>query len=125
MNQFNLVAVSDLSDSQKSDILNLLVLTDCEFIPPLSARNSTTQTNLTNTETHKKEIPLVYYENLLRQNFLLALHKNQVIGFMSYIPNHKIALEDDFLIAHYVSTVIVHPDFRSNGITEAFYDLLA
>lgn len=45
-----------------ADIMELLSLCDQEFIPPLSARSSTIQSNL-GPQGGKREGPVAYFEN--------------------------------------------------------------
>ncbi len=51
------------NENFKKDILELLTLCDKEFVPPLSARSSTTQSNLAPSE--EAGIPTEYFLNIL------------------------------------------------------------
>ena len=101
----------------------LLVLTNHEFIPPLSARNDTTQKNLA-PGSSSADVLVKYFDTIIKQEFILAVLNEQVIGFMSYIPDHVVLDDEKPVIAHYVTTVIVHPNFRGQGITKGFYRVL-
>lgn len=120
---YQFISADKLTDAQKKDIMALLVLTDHEFIPPLSARNDTTQKNLA-PGSPSTEVPIKYYETIIKQEFILAVSNDHIIGFMSYIPDHVVLDGAQSVIAHYITTVIVHPDFRGQGITEGFYRVL-
>lgn len=125
MLNYSIDLVQELSDSQKEDIWKLLILADKEFVPPLSERNSTVQKKFDSIESMEMTLPVAYYENLLKQSFLLVFDKERVVGFMSYIPCYEIVLpEETTITADYISTIIVHPDYRSKGITKALYYFL-
>ena len=65
-----------------ADIMELLSLCDQEFIPPLSARSSTIQSNL-GPQGGKREGPVAYFENIQHQPAFLAVDDGRVVGFMS------------------------------------------
>lgn len=123
MDDIEITAVKLLADSQKKDIWELLLLADKEFIPPLSERESTVQQGLEPTNDSTKKVPRAYFEELVQQEFLLASTNDRVIGFFSYISNHTVKLQaGEKILADYVSTIIVHPDYRRGGIAEKFYE---
>ena len=125
MLQLRITAVSALTEEQKNEIWEMLVLADKEFVPPLSERRNTLQTQWETHEIEALNVPTVYYEIMLKQEFVLALDEAKVVGFMSYIPEKQIELENGKgIVADYVSTIIVHPEYRSNGITRALYNYL-
>jgi ribosomal protein S18 acetylase RimI-like enzyme len=125
MFKYDIISVEQLNDAQKEEVWKLLVLTDEEFVPTLSSRNSTVQTILKTNEQIDLKSPIAYFEALADQYFILALDNQRVIGFLSYIPNHNVQLTaNENLISNYVSTIIVNPTYRSQGITVALYDFL-
>ena len=70
-----------------ADIMELLSLCDQEFIPPLSARSSTIQSNL-GPQGGKREGPVAYFENIQHQPAFLAVDDGRVVGFMSLKKNY-------------------------------------
>lgn len=103
------------------DIMELLILSDQEFVPPLSSRQSTTQSQL-NGETEKTEIPSAYFDNITKQSAFVMLEDGKVIGFMSFKRNHVSPEIPPAMSPNiYITTVIVHPDHRRKGITNQFY----
>ena len=104
-----------------ADIMELLSLCDQEFIPPLSARSSTIQSNL-GPQGGKREGPVAYFENIQHQPAFLAVDDGRVVGFMSLKKNYVC---EEIPPSHspnvYVTTVIVHPHYRRHGITNGFY----
>ena len=110
--------------NQLNDLMGLLTLCDQEFIPPLSARNSTIQSNL-EPGAEKSEKPVAYFENIRHQPAFLALDDGHVVGFMSLKKNYVCEEIPPSLSPNvYITTVIVHPFYRHHGITGSFYQHL-
>lgn len=101
-------------------VWELLCRYDSEFIPPLSAREHTYQSDLTIGLTAKKE-PKRYFEMLKEQAFLLAQNQDKVIGFMSYRPHYVSEDLNEQVETIYVTTVIVDKEYRGQGITTRLY----
>ncbi|MCR5754822.1 MAG: GNAT family N-acetyltransferase [Acetatifactor sp.] len=112
-----------LEEKYQEDVWRLLYDADEEFIPPLSAREKTTQTNL-GSGTGKKGGPKQYFEQMKTQAFVLYVRDEKVVGFLTYIPNHVIEVQDARIICEYISTIVVAPDCRNKGITGKMYQAL-
>ncbi len=112
-----------LPEEYENQVWELLKLADHEFIPPLSARHSTTQGNLLPGREDANRGPVEYFDSLKAQRICLYIADGTVAGFISYIADHllKISTVSDALLVNYVSTVIVHPSYRGRGITEKLY----
>lgn len=109
-----------------NDILDILVECDKEFIPPLSSRNSTRQTNFNYTETDTR--PMEYFKMITQQNNILTIQDGVVIAFMSYIYNYD---KDEFFnkenvndINNYITTICVRKEFRGKGLAEKMYEYI-
>lgn len=105
-------------------IMELLTLCDHEFVPPLSSRNSTTQSKL-DVGGKNSAVPYEYFENIRIQPAFVVLEAGKVIGFMSFKKNyvsHEIPTSMTPNI--YITTVIVHPRYRNRGITNKLYNAL-
>ena len=105
-------------------IKRLLVLTDNEFVPPLSSRTSTTQSDLHfhEEESSGEHSITLYFNALLKQRFIVATVDNNIAGFISFIKDHTV---DDVVVPSnnaYVSTICVDPEYRRRGITNEFYN---
>ena len=112
-----------IDEKYKKDILDLMILCDKEFVPPLSARKSTTQTDLAPSE--EKGIPTEYFNNILNQFNLLAIEDGVVVGFMSFKKNYVCEnISSEYAPNLYVTTIVVHPDYRHQGIAAKFYHKL-
>ncbi len=102
-------------------IRSLLELCDKEFIPPLSQRESTTQRGLNGNGEPGGALDR-YFSGIRFQEALIALENGKVIGFMSFRRNYvSLEIPPSFSPNLYITTVIVHPDFRRRGITNRFY----
>jgi len=101
-------------------VWRLLCLYDSEFIPPLSAREYTYQSNLTVNATAGQE-PKQYFAALKKQSFLLAMDQEQVVGFMSFRAPYVSEDLNDQMETLYVTTVIVDKEYRGQGITTQLY----
>ena len=72
-----------MSENDKNELWNILCLSNNEFVPPLSSRNSTTQQDFAQNIVQDK--PTVYFEELLEQKWLVAKIDNHIVGFLSFI----------------------------------------
>ena len=88
-----------------------------EFVPPLSARHSTSQADLDGTERH--DGVGAYFAEMRSQPIVLAVEGDELLGFLSY--RHDFEL--DFLAEKsvYVTTVCVASAYRRRGIASALY----
>ncbi len=102
-------------------IMELLTLCNHEFVPPLSSRNSTTQRQLTGRSADSA-VPYEYFENIRFQPAFVVLEKGNVIGFMSFKENFiSPEIPPTMTPNVYITTVIVHPHYRNQGITNRLY----
>ncbi len=103
-----------------ADVKELLRLSDKEFIPPLSARDDTSQTDFI-TETKKATEPVSYYMSLCSQLNFLVIDNEQVVGLMSYVCDYMSEATMKDMPNIYISTLIVHPAMRRRGIANKLY----
>lgn len=102
-------------------ILELLTASDQEFVPPLSARSSTTQQNLTAGESCPEGIRS-YYDQLQTQKVMAAVEGDRLLAFVSYIENYTggpVTRADTPNI--YLSTLVMRPEARGKGLTKKLY----
>ena len=98
-------------------LYHLLVLADREFVPPLSARSSTTQQSLQGGSGNGVED---YFQEMKTQAFVLALDGQRIAGFMSFRFDHQCEYSPQGANL-YASTSVVHPDYRGQGLMTGFY----
>ena len=116
----------DKLDKEKyiNNIRQLLEKCDKEFVPPLSVRQSTTQTSLKDLNTNSNSIE-DYLKNIKDQDIIVALDNDIVVGFMTYKKNYTCEhISTNYSINIYITTILVDPEFRKRGITKEFYRLL-
>ena len=101
-------------------ILGLLEQADGEFIPPLSSRGSTTQQNLSSTQTVSAGV-LDYYNTMAQQPAILALEDGRCLGFMSFKIDYDCPQSPGFPNL-YASTCVVSPQARGKGLMQGFYE---
>ena len=102
-----------------SQILEMLTASDKEFVPPLSARSSTTQQVLSGGEGSPEGI-LQYYNQLQTQKVMAAVEGDTLLAFVSYIENY----ENDTVVQLpniYLSTLVMRPEARGKGLTKRLY----
>ena len=112
-----------LWENYRSGVRKILFDADKEFYPPLSARNSTTQTvlsgdgNLSDTPV----VPEEYFKTMSGQSIVLAIQDETIAGFLSYKPGYELEIDGKKIICSYVSTIVVSPEFRGQGVTGKMY----
>ncbi len=103
----------------------LLKRCDREFVPPLSARASTAQSDL-KPEHCDGQVIDSYFSEISEQSAMVVTENQTVVAFLSfrkdYICEH---ISDSFLKNLYVTTIIVDPASRHKGIAGKMYDALA
>lgn len=113
-----------LDEQYQQNVWHLLCKYDHSFIPALSSRQSTSQSNLALNNPSKAQ-PIDYFQNILKQSIFLAVNDdNKVIGFMSYKPSYISEDLQDNIDTIYITTIIVDEAYRGNGVTSTFYHLI-
>lgn len=114
-----------LNERQETQVLAILTECDSEFVPPLSSRESTTQTSFSpSSENMPSKVPITYFEQMKRQEFLLAVMGDSVVGFMSFTPAREMIVGGIQLTTLYLSTIAVGRQYRKRGIARLCYDYL-
>ncbi len=111
----------------ENQILKLLELSDKEFVPPLSSRESTTQNVFGGNAATDNAGINTYFETLKHQRFIIALKGDRVLGFLSYITKPSARFCEQNKLPRpccYVTTIIVVKDERRTGIAGLLYEEL-
>ena len=101
----------------KAALLEILTQNDTAFVPPLSQRTGTTQTNF--GQQHNPNGVADYLEQMLTQQIIGVFLEEKLVGFVSYIENRE---AEDFILPNiYLSTLVLQPETRGMGITKKLY----
>ena len=128
----------DLTEKQKEDIWEILKSCDEEFLPPLSQRTSTSQKNLggpgsqaaaASVSAREPAVlpdpdagPRAYYNEMICQEFLLAMEEEEMTGFMTFRQNYRYEkLPESFNPSLYMTTACVRREWREHGIMSSLY----
>lgn len=123
MPSLELVFEDKLGERHAAEVRCLLESCGDGFVPPLSTRTSTHQTDLRSIGEQGTQ-PGGYFSELWRQPFVLALSEGRVVAFLSYIVDYPVECGGGRLLTTYVTTICVDPGFRRRGIATALYRLL-
>ncbi len=113
------------SEKQKyrEELLSMTVASDREFVPPLSCRESTLQSCLSEgaggAETSSV---LPYFEEMMAQEIIAAIEDGKVLAFLSYRKDFTSdVIGEDTLPNLYLSTMISRPEARGKGIGKQIF----
>lgn len=105
----------------KQRLLQILADNDTAFVPPLSQRTGTTQTDF---QTAGGSI-CAYFDKMMQQSILAISLEGQIVGFVSFVENMSIDVISGPLLPNiYISTVVLMPEARGKGITKKVYNHL-
>ena len=108
----------------KQTILETMELCDKDFVPPLSARSSTTQKTLVGGSSSKEGL-LSYCNEMLSQVVLGAFEGDNLIGFVSFKENYvSDVISEKGLPNIYLSTLMLKAEARGKNLTRQMYDYL-
>ena len=102
------------------DILEMMRISDKDFVPPLSSRTSTTQSDLSSESSGGIEL---YFNEMMKQKVLGAFEGEKLFGIVSFRENYETDIIKD-LPNIYISTLFLHPDSRGKGVTKELYSYL-
>lgn len=110
---------NEITDEIREGLWNLVCICDNDFVPPLSARESTYQQSFTPIEGNVK--PVNYFKELCKQDFVLAYDGDLMVGFLTfrqhYVCEHLAPIEESL----YMTTMCILPEMRGNGLSSALY----
>jgi ribosomal protein S18 acetylase RimI-like enzyme len=94
-----------------------------DFVPPLTSREGTTQSDLSERGTEAAASG-GYLKEMLQQELILSRHEGHVAGFLSFRRDHQDRRYADLCPCLYVSTIAVRHRHRRCGIARALYQRL-
>lgn len=107
---------------EKEQIRRLLQLCDQDFVPPLSGRNSTSQTDWSTVDDTVDGIS-EYLENICCQHVVLWKEKGVIQSFMTWRDHFNCEYLTEYPDCCYLTTLCINPAFRGQGISERMYEL--
>ncbi len=108
-------------EDYKNDILALMQLCDKDFVPPLSARASTVQKDLSSAPASGNVC--AYFNEMLKQKIIVMVDDGAFLGFVSFKENYyNDIINEKSLPNVYVSTLILAPMARGKHLTEQCYE---
>ena len=119
------IKILDKNEQQSiyTEAYALLQAADSEFVPPLSCRDSSVQTDFSSES--KGDGITRYFEQLKNQRFIAAFEKGALIAFVSYRENYACDVIGETELPNvYISTLVVNPAYRGRGVTTALYNEL-
>lgn len=120
---FTYVMRDGLSDEEEQrEVLEILQECDADFVPPLSARQSTCQKGWEGQETELSTGVLRYYEELSGQVTLLQKQEGHVTAFLSYKPSFTCEALQEFGNVCYLTTLCIRKKYRGMGLAPVLYE---
>lgn len=117
--------LADLNDDYQKEIWEVLCEIDDEFVPPLSARESSSQSNLNDNQQSEIMEPVSYFKELKKQQFIIALsEEEEVQGFMSFKHRYSCQELAEIGVSNYITTIGVKEKFRKQGLAQKMYDYI-
>lgn len=110
-------------EQYRTDILEMLRYSDREFVPPLSARSSTTQADLSGEGTSADGV-VPYFREMLKQQILGAFEDGVLLAFVSFRENYTNENISAICPNIYLSTLVMRPEARGKHLTVHMYEHL-
>lgn len=105
-------------------IFEMMLSGDKDFVPPLSARSSTTQKELTETKGSLEGLKS-YFEEMKKQRFMVCVDGDVLVSFVSFKENFtNDKIHEDDLPNIYLSTLVMRPEYRGQKVTQNLYETL-
>lgn len=109
-----------------SGIKRLLIAADDEFVPPLTAREGTTQTEgldeaAAGDDYSVDEAIEDYHSQCLKQHIIACHHDGSLRGFISFRDGYRTPELEGYQPSNYISTIVVAPEHRRQGLARRMY----
>jgi len=123
----NIIIVNKLSEEQEKEVWEIVKNADNDFIPSLSSRVDTVQKfkNLKSVPNKKDNNgPIKFFEEIKKESFALIIKNGKIEGFMSFIEDYSLSLNEGVVICDYITTIIIDKNCRNKGYTQKMYNIL-
>ena len=108
-------------ESYRTQIFDMMLACDKDFVPPLSTRFSTSDTTFSDQTGAENGIN-AYFESMIREEMLVAVEGGVLLGFVTFkrdLVNGVIGA--DTLPNLYICTLLLSPAARGRGLTSQMY----
>lgn len=123
MFEYKLLTIEEQKEYYEQ-IFEMMLAGDKDFIPPLSARSSTTQKDLSSTKSNVEGLKS-YFDEMKTQRFMVCLDSDILVSFVSFKENFtNDKIHNDDLPNIYLSTLIMRPEYRGQKVTQTLYETL-
>lgn len=117
-----------LNDAQKKEyrtqIFDIMLACDKDFVPPLSARFSTADTNFS-AQTGAENGINAYFEDMMGEHVLAAVENGVLLGFVTYKEDYTCPQITKSTFPNlYICTLLLSPAARGRGLTTKMYAYL-
>jgi ribosomal protein S18 acetylase RimI-like enzyme len=100
----------------------MLTAADRDFVPPLSARFSPSQTAFGSTPLERGVA--CYFEDMYREQMLGAFEGDTLLGFVTFMEDLDSPYFEGHLPNIYICTLLVKPEARGKHLTGSMYHRL-
>lgn len=107
-------------EAERRAVYEILVECDEDFVPPLSFRAGTRQTDWTHKGATQEGVR-DYFETVMQQHVLLWKRGEEILGFMSFRPHEITPHLEEFGRVCYLSTLCVRHACRGQGLSPKIY----
>ena len=119
-----IISVEKLTEEQEQLVYQICVKADTDFVPPLSARTDTIQKFKDIPNVPNSNGPKVFFEEIKKEQFIFIINDGKIEGFMSFIKDYELHLDDEIIICDYITTIIIDSKNRNKGYTKKMYDVI-
>jgi 2,3-bisphosphoglycerate-dependent phosphoglycerate mutase len=119
-----IISVEKLTEEQEQLVYQICVKADTDFVPPLSARTDTIQKFKDIPNVPNSNGPKVFFEEIKKEQFIFIINEGKIEGFMSFIKDYELHLDDEIIICDYITTIIIDSKNRNKGYTKKMYDVI-
>ena len=110
-----------LSEEERKAVYQILKECNDDFVPPLSKRSTTFQTDWTNTQDSEEGIKS-YFDEIIRQNNVLLKKDGKVIAFLSFKVPYTCEALEAYQPLCYLTTLCMDKRYRGFKLTPAIYE---
>ena len=119
-----IISVEKLTEEQEQLVYQICVKADTDFVPPLSARTDTIQKFKDIPNVPNSNGPKVFFDEIKKEQFIFIINDGKIEGFMSFIKDYELHLDDEIIICDYITTIIIDSKNRNKGYTKKMYDVI-